>query len=306
MYHYVRDAVGGMPQLNALATAAFESQLSWLDSTRRVIDYASLDHALSARTPLDGTALLTFDDGLADHHETVFPRLRERSWSGVFFLCGIAHDDPPRLLNVHKTHLLMARLGADKFAEVVRETLQREPITAGRGDERSADVYRYDNGVAHADIKHLLNYELPFDTADQVLSDLYARFAGDEAEDARRFYLSVEAIREMSAAGMTFGFHSERHRVLARLALAQQREELEDGAARVRALTGQQAVPFCYPYGHSHTYDASTVAALASYGYSAAFTTSRRIADPSRDARFEIPRLDTRDLPPFRSPFADA
>jgi peptidoglycan/xylan/chitin deacetylase (PgdA/CDA1 family) len=105
---------------------------------------------------------------------------------------------------------------------------------------------------------------------------------------------------------MTFGFHTETHRVLSRLDESEQRDELLRGVARVRALTSQATVPFCYPYGFPHTYNAATLAILAEAGYSVAFNTVRRSARVGVDARFELPRFDTRDLPPCGQDSLDA
>jgi peptidoglycan/xylan/chitin deacetylase (PgdA/CDA1 family) len=57
-------------------------------------------------------------------------------------------------------------------------------------------------------------------------------------------------------------------------------------------------VPFCYPYGHQSTFDATTIRLLPEHGYEMAFTTGRRPARPEADPPFEIPRFDTVDLPP--------
>jgi peptidoglycan/xylan/chitin deacetylase (PgdA/CDA1 family) len=108
----------------------------------------------------------------------------------------------------------------------------------------------------------------------------------------------------MAGAGMTFGFHSERHRVLSRLDAAAQRDEVAAGVERIRALTGQRSVPFCYPYGHPHTYNDDTIAALERAGYATAFTTTRR-AVSAREHRMRLPRFDTRDLPPFAAALPD-
>jgi peptidoglycan/xylan/chitin deacetylase (PgdA/CDA1 family) len=103
----------------------------------------------------------------------------------------------------------------------------------------------------------------------------------------------------MAEGGMTFGFHTERHPILSRLDAHRQRDEVARGVTLLKTLTGQDSVPFCYPYGHPETYNAETVAALAESGYGTAFTTTRRLARPAVDSRFEFPRWDTRDLPPF-------
>jgi peptidoglycan/xylan/chitin deacetylase (PgdA/CDA1 family) len=298
-YHYVRDVAGSAyPDQKALSVGDFYTQMDWFARRRTVIDYATFEVYARRRTPLDGSALLTFDDGFVDHYGTVFPALRDRGWSGVFFLAGQTLDDPPRVINVHKTHFLIAKLGASGFAAAVRRELEAYATSHPAALERQLTVYRYD-AASDAEVKHLLNYELPYDVADGVLANLFFEHFGDEAAFAGSLYLDSSRIAEMASAGMTFGFHTERHRVLSRLTADQQRQEVVRGVDLVRRLTGQSSVPFCFPYGHAHTYNAVTLETLDGAGYSTAFTTARRVAHCSTDAPFEIPRLDTRDLPPF-------
>ena len=54
--------------------------------------------------------LLTFDDGLRDHIDCVLPVLRTRNLWGLFYVPSkpIAEG---RLLDVHKVHLALGRLG---------------------------------------------------------------------------------------------------------------------------------------------------------------------------------------------------
>jgi peptidoglycan/xylan/chitin deacetylase (PgdA/CDA1 family) len=301
MYHYVRDPERTpFPNLKTLRVNEFAAQLDWLEREWDPVDFSRF--ASPGSLP-PRASLLTFDDGFVDHYETVFPRLRERGRSGVFFVAGATLDDPPRLLNVHKTQFLLAQLGATRFSDEV--TTSVAPV----GDDRSLghrrEVYRYDETPDVA-AKHLLNYELPMEVAGLLLSALFERHIGDEGSFARDLYVSRDMIREMAAAGMTFGFHTERHPVLSRLDREAQRGEVARGVSLVRELTGQRSVPFCYPYGHPHTYNDDTLAVLANAGYSMAFNTTRQLARPAFDPPLEIPRFDTRDLPPFVEPAPEA
>lgn len=306
MYHYVRDTERTpYPALNALRVSDFGAQLAWLAERWSPITYPVFEASGTGAGLPRGAALLTFDDGFVDHYTTVFPMLRQRGWAGVFFVAGAALDDPPRLLNVHKTHFLLAALGAERFAAEVQDAVAAcgagvsgSPASQGNNLTWQSGVYRYDQSPDLA-AKHLLNYELPFKDADDVLSRLFDRHIGDEVAFARELYLSHDMIQEMAAAGTTFGFHTQSHRVLSRLDREAQRRELLHGVARLRDLTGQASVPFCYPYGHPHTYNADTLAVLREAGYGMAFNTVRRLARPATDPPFEIPRFDTRDLPPF-------
>jgi peptidoglycan/xylan/chitin deacetylase (PgdA/CDA1 family) len=299
MYHYVRDTADTpFPAIRALPVDLFSRQLDWLESGYAVITADEIEQTLDRGGSLPVNAsLLTFDDGFVDHFAAVYPRLRARGLSGVFFLTEDACCDHPRLLGVHKTHFLMAQLGAEAFGRAVLA----ECASAARAESGDRNVFGADAWEAADEraIKHLLNYQLPFGEADRVLDALFARHVGDAEAFARQLYLSAGMIREMSAGGMCFGYHTRSHRMLSRLSVAEQAAELENGVAWIRQLTGQARVPFCYPWGGAGTYTPDTVRLLGDLGYSVAFNTERRQVRLDSDPRFELPRLDTRDLPPY-------
>lgn len=306
MYHYVRDtAATPFPDIRALAPAFFERQLDWLQMQYTVVGVRELEAALDGRSTLPhGAALLTFDDGFVDHYETVFPALRRRGLSGAFFLSEHACAPPPRLLSVHKTHFLLAALGAEAFGRAVLAECAVSPALRSR-QHTVFGVDRWEQ-VHDRAIKHLINYELPFAEADRVLETLFTAHIGDSSAFARRLYLDAAMIHDMAANGMVFGYHTQTHRMLSRLPRAEQEAELGRGVEWIRALSGQSSVPFCYPWGGAKTYTADTVEILRDVGYSLAFNTVRRRVTLGTDDRFELPRFDTRDLPPYTSGEADA
>jgi peptidoglycan/xylan/chitin deacetylase (PgdA/CDA1 family) len=304
MYHYVRDsAATAFPDIRALTPAYFERQLDWLQAHYTPIGLDTFAAALDDRAELPRNAvLLTFDDGFVDHYEAVFPTLRARGLTGTFFLSQDAceaHD----LLNVHKTHFLLAHLGADAFGRaVIAEGIARH-TPAGDAQVFGAERWEIPDEKA---VKQLLNYDLPIDVATQVLDRLFRKHLGAPEAFARKLYLDAGKIRAMSDGGMTFGYHTRSHRMLSRLPVSQQREELENGVTWIRDLTGQPDVSFCYPWGGPGTYTDDTIELLGHLGYSLAFCTVRRRANTVTDGRFEVPRFDTRDLPPYTSGEADA
>src|SRR5215510_6007812 len=91
MYHYVRDSsTTAFPAIRALAPDLFTRQLDWLQEHHEIVGVEDLRNALDGRRALPPrAATLTFDDGFIDHFTTVFPLIRERGLSGVFF---VAHD----------------------------------------------------------------------------------------------------------------------------------------------------------------------------------------------------------------------
>jgi peptidoglycan/xylan/chitin deacetylase (PgdA/CDA1 family) len=296
-YHYVRDVVRtDFPDIKALSPSGFAAQLDWLQTRFDVIDGPTFERAVCSGAGFDRpTALLTFDDGFVDHYEHVFPVLRSRGLGGIFFLLGATLGDRPMLANVHKTHFLLSRLGAERFAREVAAALSAEGVSIPAAIDGREGVYRYDE-APDVRIKRILNYEAPYPVADRVLSALFTRHIGDGDEFARTLYLSSRQIGDMARGGMTFGFHTESHPVLSRLNREEQRGELRDGTRAIRELTGQETVSFCYPYGFTHTYNAETLETLEEFGYSMAFNTVRREAIVGHERRYELPRFDTRDV----------
>lgn len=297
MYHYVRDAaVTPFPEIRALPPAVFAQQLDWLERHYHVIRPGEMEAALDGAPLPPDAALLTFDDGLVDHDEAVTTELRRRGLSAIVFVAGEATGAVRRVLPVHKTQFLLARLGADALGRAV---VERGATTEARGVTSrpfGEDVWEHSDERA---IKNLLNYDLPFDVAERLLADLFAEHIGDETTFARSLYLDETRVAAMARQGIVFGYHTRSHRMLSRLTRDEQRLELEGGVRWIRELTGQHGVPFCYPWGGPGTYTAETVALLAELGYSMAFNTVRRRVEFDRDGRFELPRLDARDLPPY-------
>src|SRR5207249_1297543 len=123
-YHYVRDVERTpFPGIRALSTGDFTAQLDWLQARFDLVSGSAFEQAVADRHPFDRlSALLTFDDGFVDHYSAVFPLLRQRGAGGMFFIAGSTLGPRPRLLNVHKAHFLLSRLGPDAMlAEVRRE-----------------------------------------------------------------------------------------------------------------------------------------------------------------------------------------
>jgi peptidoglycan/xylan/chitin deacetylase (PgdA/CDA1 family) len=295
-YHYVRDVERTpFPGIKALSVAGFVEQLDWLQARYEVIDGPTFDCAVLSGTGFTRpTALLTFDDGFADHYENVFPILRSRKLGGIFFLAGATLGPTPRLLNVHKTHFLLSHLGLDRFTREVAAALESEGVEVPSAEHREG-IYRYDEAF-DVRIKRLLNYDAPYPVVNRVLSGLFERHLGDDQTFARDLYLSEKQIRDMARGGLSFGFHTETHPVLSRLDRDEQHKELHRGPQIVRELTGQDEVSFCYPYGFTHTYNRDTLQVLDECRYSMAFNTARREARIGADPRFELPRFDTRDV----------
>jgi peptidoglycan/xylan/chitin deacetylase (PgdA/CDA1 family) len=292
MYHYVRDA-GDAAQAGSgipgLPLAQFEAQLDWLAGAYDMIPWPVLrDGLLSGHLPASNACLLSFDDGVIDHYVNVFPALRRRGLSGLFF--ALARPPAAGLALGHKLHFLLARLGLDQLRIAVLQRLAADQHT--RFHQAEADC-RARHPVASVDadldcFKTVLQRDLEA-LADPLLSALFEQHVGPETAVAGRFYLSPSQVVEMRAGGMHFGGHSRSHPWLDAVSATRQAAEI---AASAEWLGQVEPGPwaFAYPYGG---FTAALSGPLKAHGFVASFTTQAHTChtDP-----FFIGRLDGEDF----------
>jgi len=101
MYHHVREPGPGLSDAASLRFAVspieFEKQLDYLNQHGyTTIDSRTLDHALRTGEPLPAkSVMLTFDDGWETQFTIVYPLLKARGMTGVFFVhTGAIGDEP--------------------------------------------------------------------------------------------------------------------------------------------------------------------------------------------------------------------
>ena len=287
MYHYVRDpgdqaeAGTGIP---GLPVTEFEAQLEALAQRHVMITWLDLrDHLLGQNTLPEGACLLTFDDGLCDHYLNVFPILKRRGLSGLFF--ALARSPGAGLTLAHKIHFLLARLGLDGL----RGAIQRHLTAAEEVQYQQAEQKYQALGYTALNVfKGVLQRDLS-PQAEAWLSELFAEHIGSQTHIAQDYFLTPAQIAEMAAGGMHFGGHSQTHPWLDWVDDVQQAEEIQASADWLGTVESRPWA-FAYPYGGFNTRSAGH---LQAHGFTAAFTTIEQTThvDP-----FLIGRLDGEDL----------
>ena len=293
MYHYVRNRAGTPESaIRGLDVRAFEAQLDLLCELMTPIDWPTFLVWRTGRCCIpQQSVLLTFDDGLADHAQVVFPILESRALRGLFFvqtsvLTGGAMDA------AHQIHLLMCRLGVAGLAEAVRAWLEaREPDARQRfpvepGEARR--IYHYESAECAA-LKYLLTHVLPVDLRDRLVTDLFARHVGDPQTHAARWYARWDQLGEMQEAGHSIGGHGGHHLPYHRLSPAEQAGDMAECSAVLAERLGTRPRPFSYPYGSCND-DIARRCAFS--GFVNGFTTEQGWIGASDDAH-RLRRVDT-------------
>ncbi len=123
-----------------------------------------------------------------------------------------------------------------------------------------------------------------------------------EAEFSRQLYMNKSQLEFMIANGMHVGHHGFDHCWLNTLSEDAQRLEIQKGCDFLCEIgVDMSQWTMCYPYGG---YDNSLIKILNEFGCRLALTTKVDVADIAIHSKFELPRLDTNDLPTDRN--ADA
>ena len=297
MYHYVRDVENTpFPDIKAVSVQEFRRQVEYV---RETFDTPSLEACVEflkgTWNPRRDICLLTFDDGLRDHHDTVAEVLLSQGTPGVFFLPTAALEER-EVLTVHMNHFLLAALGTGEFGRQFRKAADELAVDLPPepAPERVRSVYRWDDEDT-ARLKYVLNHQVPADITERLVSHVFPRVLGRPEAFAESLYVTWSEAGSMQDAGLVIGGHTHRHKVLAGLDDNHQHADLQRSLNLLRSRLGNGQRAFAYPYGKPSTYTAETVRNLNDLGYYCAFNTTVDWGRPG-GSRWEIPRIDPKDL----------
>ena len=303
MYHYVRDVKNSnFPEIKALSIELFKKQINYILKNYSVISMEDFIAALKSdkKLPKDA-ALLTFDDGYADHFVHVFPILKRLSIKGSFFPPGKAILEH-QVLDVNKIHFILASVG-NKYEIIERIFLFLDKYRAEflLQDNRYyfdklAMPGRFDSKEVIF-IKRILQRELPEILRKEIIRSLFNEYVTkDEACFSEELYMNINQVRFMRKNGMFIGSHGFDHCWLGTLDEVAQKKEIELSLNFLhdKKCSNSNDWVMCYPYG---SYNDSLLSVLKKKGCIAGLTAESRIADISRDNLLTLPRLDTNDLP---------
>lgn len=292
-YEYVHDCDPLTPLgIRGLNSREFKTQLDRLCSAMEPIDWPTLYACLSRRATLPHRCfLLTFDGGLADHANVVFPILEERGLRGTFFIPGQVLTRQ-RLLPVHQIHLLLANLGEQRLRDEIRRYLadhNGDRDWMGEMDGAAAEaIFPYDSPNV-AQLCYLLTFDIPMELRTSLVDSLFEEHVGSSARWAQDWYLGWEQLAQMQSAGQTVGAHGYHHESYATLSSCQRLEDMVRVACVLNDGLGPDFRPMSYPFG---CWDLDTAAICRRSGFAHGFTMHhdwiRTNCDP-----FQLPRIDT-------------
>ena len=279
-YHRIGDRARTPydPWLYSTDPNRFEDQIRYCKQIGRLIGLEEALAIAQGSERASGLAiLLTFDDGYIDNYEAAFRVLKAHGVEAVFFLTS-------------------------GFVEgTIFPWWDRVARTI-----RTARALRFSLTLPHGKLNCNLVKTPPERVIMQVQSFFKRSSVADPASFQRqlelacdapppspaecRLFLSWEQAREMLAAGMRIGAHTHTHRNLARLSVAEQRDELTRSRAIIEAQLGAPVDTLAYPFGAPRDFTAETERVAAGSGYRAAFSFDTGLNYPGKTKRFELRR----------------
>lgn len=300
MYHYVRRDDSAWPFFKHLRVEDFRRQLDYFAREYRACSREDLACSLQTGEPLKNGVVLTFDDGFKDHYEFVFPELKSRGLLGIFYVPAYPYVTG-RMLDVHRVHALIGRFGGKVIWEALIENVSDDMLSDRHVREFREQAYRkhvHDNFTKS--VKRTLNYFIDYKFRRKILDGLMAQFFNGEETLARKFYLTVEEIKEIAEGGMIIGSHSVNHPCMSKLTATDQKREIEDSFQWLNSIIGpQEPKTFCYPYGGFHSFTEETERLLEAAGCDFSFNVEHRDIE-RRDLesrRQALPRYDCNLFP---------
>ena len=304
MYHYVRPVPEELPFFRYLHVDDFARQIDWLMQNHRLVSRDELFAARETGTVPEGI-VLTFDDGLSDHFDYVFPILKSRGLFGLFYICTSPYVTC-KVLDVHRIHLLLGCLGGQEALNRLSRHLKDEMIFHGDLQAFREATYKHQtNDSATTLFKRTLNYLISYEFRENVIDALFDEAFGNQRELVESFYLTPDQIREMDREGMVIGSHGVNHYVFSKLPGETQRQEIFESFAFLEGLVGRPMTTFCHPYGGPHTYTRDTEALLEEVGSVVSFAVDPRdiTAADFRESPHALPRYDCNMFPHGKASF---
>jgi peptidoglycan/xylan/chitin deacetylase (PgdA/CDA1 family) len=299
MYHYVRTYESAFPFFRYLDFDNFRRQLDYFEAEYGYVTYEEwCDFVGSGVMPIDsGKVLLTFDDALRCHYDYVFPELLRRNLWGIFYVPTSPYSED-LVLDVHRIHLLCGSYSGVDLLGVANSLIDEDMIPGEKIDEfRNRTYARQENAAGVSEFKRLMNYFVDYRHRTFIINEVAKNFGF--IFRPQNFYVSLKSFHEMRQHGMIIGSHSHSHPVMSRLAVADQKIEVEKSFAILGKLAEGAHKTYCHPYGGFHSFNKDTLDAIAQLGVKYAFNVeNREIAGTDyKNCKFYLPRFDCNFFP---------
>jgi len=216
---------------------------------------------------------LTFDDGLIDHLAVASDILNPLRLRAAFFVSSRPYTEGLSPA-VHKLHWLRANTEPERFYSDLKKHLPL-PWKSYRLDEKekkqALKMHIHDTKEV-SELKFLLNFVVPHDVVDGVLSLMFEDRAINEKTFCTETFLDEEGLRFLEASGHIIGGHGHNHAPLSAFTLQMMNDDLTKNSLVLESIVGRRPTWFSYPYGREDALPKDCNSACIDNGYELGFT----------------------------------
>jgi Polysaccharide deacetylase len=293
MYHYVRDWSHLLPSLKYLHIEDFKKQLDFFEQEYWFVSKEDWNNFVTNKTAPPNGVVLTFDDGLIDHHNFVLPILKERKLWWIFFVCSGPLEER-RLLNVHKIHYLLAKYNSKDVYDSLIQINKELEINLSLFDLHNVEAYGAQIMDEYSLAVKKINYLPNRDIQNRLLEGLMSKFHEYDEVVWDNFYMSVEQIKRIGDAWSIIWGHSKSHFLLWNIDSDGLDEEVVKSTMILNQLIQINIDCFCYPFWGVNSYNDNVKSKLREMNLVYSFCVDPR--DVTRDDVVEniywLPRYD--------------
>ncbi|MBD3289422.1 polysaccharide deacetylase family protein [candidate division KSB1 bacterium] len=279
VYHRVnnqRHIRNPVAKAMSISVRRFERQLKFLQKYFNIVSLDSITNALGQKKALPRHSLaITLDDGYRDNYLYAFPLLKKYKLPATIFLT---------------TGYLgkQSNLWWDTLHQI---TAMSESKELWQFCERRLNIkFR---GVRRTRYLQLVDYLKSIDISarDQFIGELKSQFQIIKGKDDLRAELLAPAeVKEMSAAGISFGSHTVSHLIVSKSDEQLVKQELIQSKKEIEEITGRDVFAFAYPNGAADDFDEKSIELLQECGYELALTNIGGI-NSIADNQFTLKRI---------------
>ncbi len=273
-YHYVRDNGGPYPGIHPVSADALARQIEELRQHYHPATLSEVSEFANGNQPLQQDSfLITFDDGLQDHHSGARSVLNNLGMSGVFFI-------PTRPLTqnlspaVQKIHWLRANTEPARFNAMLSEALPAKWSNLKFDEDdrkRAAKMHIHDVPEVQT-LKFALNFIIPYEIVDQATSQMLVITGLSEADFCRMTFMNRSQLRELAAEGHMIGLHGHDHVPLSSLDNDHMLQDVKINSGALHKALGSRPNWLSYPYGRPDALPANPESLCKKCGIDVGFT----------------------------------
>ncbi len=255
-YHVVSDIDFQHLKLYPYKTASqFEADVTF--SRKRAVTYRQVvEWRLRGSRLPSNSILFTFDDGLAPCYDVIRPILKRNGVDAVFFVTTDYLDDAESFFECELSLCLseIERLDSERTRSI-RTALHSYAPSHSMSPERQRLAQRRMASTrlhlgAETEKQEIALHAFGLSEGDDELTRLAELLGINIASYAKQtpMFLTRDAVRHLAADGFTVGAHGRKHRSFELLTPQEIEHEMVASCDAVRAITGQERVPFAFPY----------------------------------------------------------